>query len=81
MPTEAEMAGREAVECIAGVGPHGDAAGTEVVRRELPYQLAVPVAHFGLANPVTVTRDGAGAVIAATFTTTPQQAAAALGAS
>jgi hypothetical protein len=30
------MAGREAVECIAGVGPHGDAAGTEVVWRELP---------------------------------------------
>jgi hypothetical protein len=37
--------------------------------------------HFGLANPVTVTRDGAGAVIAATFTTTPRQAAAAPGAS
>lgn len=37
--------------------------------------------HFGLANPVTVTRDGAGAVIAATFTTTPQRAAAAMGAS
>jgi hypothetical protein len=37
--------------------------------------------HFGLANPVTVTRDGAGAVIAATFTTTQQRAAAAMGAS
>jgi hypothetical protein len=36
-------------------------------------QLAVPVA--------LVARDGPGAVIAATFTTTPQQAAAAVGAS
>ena len=37
--------------------------------------------RFGLTNPVTVTRNGAGAAIAATFTTTPQQATAALGAS
>ena len=33
--------------------------------------------RFGLTNPVTVTRNGAGAAIAATFTTTPQQATAA----
>ena len=33
--------------------------------------------HFGLTNPVTVTRNRAGAAIAATFTTTPQQATAA----
>jgi hypothetical protein len=37
--------------------------------------------HFGLTNSVTVTRNGAGAAIAATFTTTPQQATAAMGAS
>ena len=37
--------------------------------------------HFGLTDPVTVTRNGAGAAIAATFTTTPQQATAAVGAS
>ena len=37
--------------------------------------------RFGLTNPVTVTRNGAGAAIAATFSTTPQQASAALGAS
>ena len=37
--------------------------------------------HFGLTNPVTVTRNGAGTAIAATFTTTPQRAAAAAGAS
>ena len=35
--------------------------------------------RFGLTNPVTVTRNGAGAAIAATFTTTPQQATAAAG--
>jgi len=37
--------------------------------------------RFGLTNPVTVTRNGAGAAIAATFTTTPQQATAAAGVS
>ena len=37
--------------------------------------------RFGLTNPVTVTRNGAGAAIAATFTTAPQRATAALGAS
>jgi hypothetical protein len=37
--------------------------------------------HFGLTNPVTVTRSGAGAAIAATFTASPQQATAAAGAS
>jgi hypothetical protein len=37
--------------------------------------------HFGLVNPVTVTRTAAGVAIAATFTTTPQKATAAVGAS
>jgi hypothetical protein len=37
--------------------------------------------RFGLTNPVTVTKNGAGAAIAATFTTAPQQATAAVGAS
>jgi hypothetical protein len=37
--------------------------------------------RFGLTDPVTVTRNGAGAAIAATFTTTPQKATAAVGAS
>jgi hypothetical protein len=37
--------------------------------------------RFGLTNPVTVTRNGAGAAVAATFNTTPQQATAAVGAS
>jgi hypothetical protein len=37
--------------------------------------------HFGLANPVTVTRTGAGTAVAATFNTTPQRATAAAGAS
>ena len=37
--------------------------------------------HFGLTNPVTVTRNGAGAAIAATFTASPQKATAAVGAS
>jgi hypothetical protein len=37
--------------------------------------------HFGLANPVTVTRNGAGTVVAATFNTTSQTATAAAGAS
>jgi hypothetical protein len=32
--------------------------------------------HFGLANPVTVTRNGAGAAVAATFNTTSQTATA-----
>ena len=36
--------------------------------------------HFGLVNPVTVTRTAAGVAIAATFTTTPQKATAAVGA-
>jgi hypothetical protein len=37
--------------------------------------------HFGLVNPVTVTRTDTGVAIAATFTTTPQRATAAVGAS
>ena len=37
--------------------------------------------HFGLTDPVTLTRDGAGAVIAATFAATPRHAAAAVGSS
>jgi hypothetical protein len=37
--------------------------------------------RFGLTNPVTVTRNAAGAAIAATFTTTPQRATVAMGAS
>ena len=37
--------------------------------------------RFGLTNPVTVTRNGAGAAVAATFNITPQQATAAGGAS
>ena len=37
--------------------------------------------RFGLTNPVTVTRNSAGAAVAATFNTTPQQATAAVGAS
>jgi hypothetical protein len=37
--------------------------------------------RFGLTNPVTVTRNGAGAAVAATFNTTPQKATAAVGAS
>jgi hypothetical protein len=37
--------------------------------------------HFGLVNPVTVTRTAAGVAIAATFATTPQKATAAVGAS
>jgi hypothetical protein len=37
--------------------------------------------RFGLTNPVTVTRNGAGAAIGATFTITPQQATAVAGAS
>jgi hypothetical protein len=36
--------------------------------------------RFGLTNPVTVTRNGAGAAVAATFNTTPQKATAAVGA-
>jgi len=37
--------------------------------------------RFGLTNPVTVARNGAGAAVAATFNTTPQKATAAEGAS
>jgi hypothetical protein len=37
--------------------------------------------HFGLANPVTVTRNGAGTAVEATFNTTAQTATAAAGAS
>jgi hypothetical protein len=37
--------------------------------------------HFGLVNPVTVTKTDAGVAIAATFTTMPQRATAAVGAS
>jgi hypothetical protein len=37
--------------------------------------------RFGLIDPVTVTRSGVGTAVAATFTTTPQQATAAAGAS
>jgi hypothetical protein len=37
--------------------------------------------HFGLANPVTVTRNGAGTAVAATFNTATQQATEAAGAS
>jgi hypothetical protein len=36
--------------------------------------------NFGLVNPVTVSRTGAGVAIAATFTTTPQHAAGVVGA-
>jgi hypothetical protein len=36
--------------------------------------------RFGLTNPVTVIRNGAGAAVAATFNTTPQKATAAVGA-
>ena len=37
--------------------------------------------RFGLTNPVTVTRNGAGTAVGATFNTTPQKATAAVGAS
>jgi hypothetical protein len=37
--------------------------------------------RFGLTDPVTVTKNGAGVAIAATFNTTPQRATAAVGAS
>jgi hypothetical protein len=37
--------------------------------------------RFGPTNPVTVTRNSAGAAVGATFNTTPQKATAAVGAS